>query len=354
MVPYAGWEMPVQYEGIVAEHTAVRTRAGVFDVSHMGELVMSGPYAAQVVDYLVTNRIQDLEVGACRYTVACNAEGGSLDDLIVYRQGLEKFLIVCNASNREKMSEHFAKAAKDHCEFRDISNETSLVALQGPRAEAILSRAGVPAAVTGMKSFRLADASLAGENVTIARTGYTGEDGFEIFAPWNAAPRIWAALFEAGQQDDIKPCGLGARDTLRLEAKLALYGNELDEQTSPLEAGLGWVVKLDKGDFVGRAALVAQKERGLPRSLVGLEMVGRGIARTGYPVFDASQKERIGHVTSGCPSPTLKVGTASKNIGLAYVPPSSSAIGTKLFIEIRGQQVEATVVRTPFYKRTQS
>jgi aminomethyltransferase len=347
MVPFAGWEMPVQYTGVTDEHNAVRNAVGLFDVSHMGELEMRGVYAGQVVNYLITNDASKLEDGRALYTTCCNAQGTVLDDLIIYRAREDRYLIVCNASNRDKIVEVFKNAAKDHCEFVDRTDETALIALQGPKAMKVLEQAGDVAHVLALPNFGFADARILNVDVTIARTGYTGEDGVEIFCPWDAAPRIWEGLMELGKPFGIKPAGLGARDTLRLECKMALYGNEIDETTNPLEAGLGWVVKLDKGDFVGRSVLENVKKQGTTRKLVGLEMTGRGIARHGYPVKDAEGGNVIGQVTSGSPSPTL-----GKNIALAYVPNAQSAIGTKIYVDCRGKDVEAVVVKTPFYKRS--
>ncbi len=346
MVPFAGWEMPIQYSGIVDEHQAVRTAAGLFDVSHMGELEMRGPYAGQVVDYLVTNDVGKLEVGQALYTCACNAQGTVLDDLIVYRAGDERYLIVCNASNRDKMSEVFRRAAENHCEFEDRSDATALLALQGPKAFDVLALAGKDAAsLSSLKSFHFRDAVVANVACTVARTGYTGEDGVEIFCAWNDAPALWRSLVELGKPLGLKPVGLGARDTLRLEARLSLYGNDIDEGTNPLEAGLGWVVKFaTKGDFVGRAALEAIKAQPLPRKLVGFEVTGRGVARHGYPLRDLEGKEG-GVCTSGNPGPTV-----GKNIGLGYLPASMTAIGTELLVDCRGRNIEARVVKTPFYK----
>jgi aminomethyltransferase len=347
MVPFAGWEMPVQYSGVTDEHHTVRKAVGLFDVSHMGELEMRGVYAGQVVNYLITNDASKLEDGRAVYTCCCNPEGTVLDDLIVYRAREDRYLIVCNASNREKIANVFRSAAKDHCEFVDRTDETALIALQGPKAMKVLELAGDVANVLQLPAFGFADARILNVDVTIARTGYTGEDGVEIFCPWNDAPRIWEGLMQLGQPHGIKPCGLGARDTLRLECKMALYGNEIDETTNPLEAGLGWAVKLDKGDFVGREVLARVKQQGVTRKLVGLEVTGRGIARHGYPVKDADGGNVIGQVTSGSPSPTL-----NKNIALAYVPNAQSAIGTKIWVDCRGKDVEAVVVKTPFYKRS--
>jgi glycine cleavage system T protein (aminomethyltransferase) len=341
MVPFAGYSMPVQYGGITEEHNAVRREAGLFDVSHMGRLELEGQYAFDVVNYLVTNDLGRIQDGQAMYTVACKADGTILDDLIVYRRSRTSILVVCNASNRPKMMGHFAQASRDHCEFRDLSERLALIALQGPRSFELCARAG-GADLAAIAGFHLRSGRLAGVEVTAARTGYTGEDGLELFCATGDAPRLWRALLSAG----ARPAGLGARDTLRLEARLCLYGNDIDETTTPLEAGLGWVVKLEKGDFIGRAALEQQKVAGLSRKLVGFEMVGRGIARHGYPITAPSGGPPLGTVTSGGPSITL-----GKNIGLGYVPTALSTNGTSLGIEIRGKTVEATVVKTPFYKR---
>jgi aminomethyltransferase len=346
IVPFAGWEMPVQYTGIVDEHQAVRTAAGLFDVSHMGELRLRGEYAAHVVDYLVTNDAKKLVDGQAMYTCACNEGGTILDDLIVYRREQHDWLVVCNASNRAKMSAHFERAAKDHCEFEDQSDATALIALQGPRAFEVLAALGPEgAALASLPSFRFADTTLTGVKCTVARTGYTAEDGVEIFCGWNDAPAIWVALMQAGKDAGVKAIGLGARDTLRLEGRLSLYGNDIDETTNPLEAGLGWVVKLDKGDFIGRAALTRIKGEPMPRKLVGFEVLGRGIARHGYPLRDAGGRE-VGVCTSGSPGPTV-----GKNIGLGYLPSAMSAIGATFSVDCRGKNIDAVVVTTPFYKR---
>jgi len=346
IVPFAGWEMPVQYTGIVDEHQAVRRAVGLFDVSHMGELRLRGEYAAHVVDYLVTNDAKKLADGQAMYTCACNEHGTILDDLIVYRHAQDDWLIVCNASNRDKMSAHFARAARDHCDFADESDRTALIALQGPRAFDVLGAIGGDASgLSSLASFRFRAAEVAGVRCTPSRTGYTGEDGVEIFCAWEDAPTLWRALMTAGKDHGIKPVGLGARDTLRLEARLSLYGNDIDETTNPIEAGLGWVVKMDKGDFVGRATLAKVKAEPMARKLVGFEVTGRGVARHGYPLLDAAG-QKVGVCTSGSPGPTV-----GKNIGLGYLPASMSQIGAKFFVDCRGKSVEAVVVPTPFYKR---
>jgi aminomethyltransferase len=346
IVPFAGWEMPVQYTGIVDEHVAVRTAAGIFDVSHMGELRVRGDYAADVVDYLVTNDVKKLADGQAMYTCCCNEEAHILDDLIVYRRTQDDWLVVCNASNREKITAHFAKACKDHCELQDESDATALVALQGPRAFDVLAKLGSDAAALHtLRSFHFRDAVVGGVPCTPARTGYTGEDGVEIFCKWEDAPRLWRALLEAGLSLGLKAAGLGARDTLRLEARLSLYGNDIDETTNPIEAGLGWVVKVEKGDFIGRAALMEIKARPLPRKLVGFEVTGRGVARHGYPLRN-TQGQEVGLCTSGSPAPTV-----GKNLGLGYLPSAMAEVGTGFLVDCRGKNVEAVVAKTPFYKR---
>jgi aminomethyltransferase len=339
LVPFAGYSMPVSYAGTIKEHTAVRTDAGLFDVSHMGELFLEGANALAAVDALVTNDLSKLAVGQAAYALCCNEAAKVLDDLIIYRLSETTVLIVCNAGNREKISGYVKQAVAGKCDFRDASDEISLIALQGPKAFEILGKVAGDA-FSSLASFHIADGTVAGKAVRVARTGYTGEDGVELFAANEDITAVWNALIEAG----AAPCGLGARDTLRLEAKLPLYGHELDEETTPLEAGLGRWVKLDAGDFVGKAALVAEREKGSAKTLVGFEMVGRGIGRQGHPVLVDGTP--VGVVTSGGPSPTL-----GKNIGLAYVPKSASEVGTKLGIDVRGNVVEAVVIKTPFYKR---
>jgi len=346
MVPFTGFELPVQYTGIVDEHQAVRTACGIFDVSHMGELEMRGEYAAQVVDYLITNDASKLVDGQALYTCACNEQGTILDDLIVYRAAQDRWLIVCNASNHDKMAAVFRKAAENHCEFEDRTDETALLALQGPKAFDVLDRAGGDAAkLRELKPFHFRDAVVANVRCTVARTGYTGEEGVEIFCAWNDAPALWDQLVELGKPLGLKPAGLGARDTLRLEARLSLYGNDIDETTNPYEAGLGWTVKLDKPMFVGKAALEKVKAEPLARKLVGFEVTGRGIARQGYPLRDL-EGNQVGVATSGSPGPTI-----GKNVGLGYLPSALTAIGTKFLVDCRGKNVEAVVVKTPFYKR---
>jgi aminomethyltransferase len=348
-VPFAGWEMPIQYKGIAAEHTAVRERVGLFDVSHMGELRVTGPGALAAVNALITNDLAKAEDGQAVYTCCCNAAGTILDDLIVYRRSETDVLVVCNASNRPKISAHFAEALRGKAEFRDESDDTALIAVQGPRALELVGLCGSSIDAASLRSFRFADGSVAAVKVTIARTGYTGEDGVELFCANAGAPRLFGALIDAGQSLGVEAIGLGARDTLRLEARLSLYGNEIDETTNPIEAGLSWTVKLDKaGGFLGRDAIAKVKADGPSRTIVGFEMTGRGIARHGYPLLSSSG-ETIGVCTSGGPSPTL-----GKSIGLGYLPIGMSAIDTPFLVDCRGKSIAAKVVKTPFYKRQPS
>ncbi|HET8933309.1 MAG TPA: glycine cleavage system aminomethyltransferase GcvT [Polyangiales bacterium] len=346
LVEYAGWEMPVQYSGVTDEHQATRNAVGVFDVSHMGELHLEGPGAAACLNTLITNDLGKLASGRALYTVACNEQGTILDDLIVYRIAAEHFLVVCNAANLEKMHAHFAQHTRGQCEYQNRSDSTALLALQGPRAAELVQVMGA-VELSALPRFGVVRGTLAGVEVLAARTGYTGEDGYELFCASDAATTLWQALLDKGAAQGIKPIGLAARDTLRLEARLALYGNEIDETTTPLEAGLGWVVKLDKPSFLGRDALLAQRERGLSRKLVGFEMVGRGIARHGHAIVSSDGTHTLGHVTSGAPG--LSVG---KNIGLGYVPTDQAELGTRIDILIRDKPIEARICPTPFYKRS--
>jgi aminomethyltransferase len=352
MVPFAGWHMPVQYAGVKAEHLAVRGAVGLFDVSHMGEIELSGSGALALVDHIITNRVAKLVDGQALYTCACNDQGMILDDLIVYRHAADRLVVVCNASNREKIVDHFRTQLDllgAECSLDDASDRTALLALQGPKAFDVLAALGAAgAALADLGFFRLTQTTLADVPCTVARTGYTGEDGVEIFCPSDGAVDVWRALLAHGADAGIQPCGLAARDTLRLEARLSLYGNDIDETTHPLEAGLGWVVKLKDRDFIGRDALAKIRADGPVRKLIGFEMVGRGIARQGYPLQDEAGAS-LGVCTSGSPAPSL-----GKSIGLGYVPTASSDIGSKLFVDCRGRAIEAVVVATPFYKRGNS
>lgn len=341
MVDFTGFHMPLQYgDGILAEHKAVREGAGLFDVSHMGEAEFRGPRALEAIQKLVTNDASKLEDNRALYTAVCLPSGGIVDDCIVYRFGPEHFRIVINASNIDKDLAHFREYAGHVCDISDLSDQFALLAIQGPKAVA-MTNGLCDADLADIPPFGLGAAHIAGVDVVAARTGYTGEDGFELFVPAEGATAVWDALVEAG----AKPIGLGARDTLRLEARLCLYGNDIDESTSPLEAGLGWTVKLAKGvDFVGAEVLREQKSAGVQRKLVGFSIEGRGIARPGWDVVDG--EEVVGQVTSGGPAPT--VGGA---VGMAYVPAALAAPGTTLTLRKGKKTLSAVTVKGPFYKR---
>ncbi len=345
IIEFGGWWMPVQYSSIIEEHRAVRTAAGLFDLSHMGEFEVSGAQALSFLQFATTNDVSKLEVGQAQYNVMCYPDGGIVDDLIIYRLP-DKYLVVVNASNIEKdLNWLYESRIISGADFvlKNVSYATALISLQGPKALEILQPL-VDIDLSKIAYYSCAEGSVDGVPAVIARTGYTGEDGFELFFNRAKAEALWDKLMEAGKPYGTLPIGLGARDTLRLEAKMALYGNDIDSTVNPLEAGLGWVVKFDKGNFTGKGALLKQKSQGLKRKLVGFEMTGRGIARHGYNVV--KEGKPIGKVTSGAPSPSL-----NKNIGLALVPVAESEIGSKLEIEIRDQPVEAVVVKTPFYVR---
>jgi len=345
MIDFGGWDMPVQYSGLTEEHRAVRERAGLFDVSHMGECRLTGPDSEKAVNRLVTNDIKAMADGQIMYSPMCNERGGTVDDLIVYRLTKENFLLVINASNTEKDVTWIG----NHIQGFDVTvtDESPLwgqLALQGPEAQAILSElVDFDPEEIGFFTFRLVN--LAGREVILSRSGYTGEDGFEIYCPAGATGEIWSLLLEKGAPRGILPCGLGARDTLRFEAALPLYGNELGDDISPLEAGLGMFVKLEGEDFIGREALLKQKEGGLERKIVGFEMTGKGIPRHGYPVFDAQEKE-IGAVTTGYAAPTV-----GKTVGLALIDADSAAMGTEILIGIRSKMIPAAVCSKRFYTK---
>ncbi|MGZ6259522.1 MAG: glycine cleavage system aminomethyltransferase GcvT [Candidatus Limnocylindrales bacterium] len=348
LIEFSGWEMPVQYAGILEEHRAVRERAGLFDLSHMGELWLTGPGAGAALAFALVSDPPRLAVGRAHYSMMCVPDGGIVDDLIVYREAAERFLVVPNASNREAVARAFRERLGGfQTAFDDASLRTALIAVQGPRAKAILGPL-TDVELDGLPYYSIARGTAAGVAAHVARTGYTGEDGFELFVAWADAPAVWDRLMEAGAPEGLVPIGLGARDTLRLEAGMPLYGNELDLTPNPFEAGLGRVVKLDKpGDFVGRAALERVAEAGPRKALVGLVMRGRGIARHGYPVFvPAAADGPSGQITSGTASPTLGV-----PIAMAYVPPAAAALGTMVDVGVRDARVAAEVVSLPFYSR---
>jgi aminomethyltransferase len=344
MVEFGGWNMPVQYTGIVDEHTATRNAAGLFDISHMGQINVNGPDALSFLQHIATQDVATIALGMANYSLLCYPDGGIVDDIFIYHLP-DRYLVVVNASNADKdfawMQQH---SSNFNVQLENISDATTMLALQGPNAEAILDRVS-DIDVKALWFHGVVEGVLLGEVPTIiARTGYTGEDGFELFFENAYAARVWNGLLEEGESDGLKPIGLGARDSLRFEPKLALYGHEISEQINPYEAGLGWVVKLDKGEFIGREALQQIKATGARRKLVGLEMTGRGIARQGYQVATIDG-EVIGEVTSGMPAPTI-----GKNFALALVRTDLAKVGTELDVVIRGKPVRAVVVKTPFYQ----
>ena len=343
MVDFGGWDMPVQYTGILDEHHAVRSAVGLFDVSHMGEIEIRGPEAARLANYVTTNDVSRLKLGQAQYSALLYEHGGFVDDLLVHKVAEDHFFICCNASNQEKNYAHIRDTNRFDAQVDYASERHAQLAVQGPRALATLQKL-TPVDLASIRYYWFTDATVCGAPARIARTGYTGEDGFEVYVAPDEAPRLWNAILEAGRECGIKPCGLSARNTLRLEAKMALYGHEIDASITPLEADLAWIVKLDKGDFLGRETLVKQQARGITRRLIGFEMRGRGIARDGYEVL--LNGACAGWVTSGSPSPTL-----NKNIGLCYLPVEHAVPGRRIDILIRNQPVEAETVPTPFYKR---
>ena len=343
MVDFGGWDMPVQYTGIIEEHQAVRTAVGLFDVSHMGEIEIRGPGALRLADFVTTNHVAKLKTGQAHYSGLLYEHGGFVDDILVHKVADDHYFLCVNASNQEKDYEHIRAQNRFDAEVDFASNRYAQLALQGPRARAVLQPL-TPVDLSAIKYYWFTDGEVCGVPARIAHTGYTGEDGFEVYVAPEEAEKIWRRFLEAGAAAGIKPCGLGARNTLRLEAKMALYGHEIDASISPLEADLAWIVKLDKGDFVGRDALLRQKETGVRRRLAGFEMRGRGIGREGYEVLlDGAP---AGWVTSGSPSPTL-----NKNIGLCYLPVDRCQPGQAIQVMVRNQPVDARIVETPFYKR---
>jgi aminomethyltransferase len=339
MMAFAGYEMPIEFRGVVDEHLAVRTRAGLFDVSHMGEFFVEGPEAESFLQALTPNDVSRLSVGQAQYSALTTEAGTFVDDLLVSRLDQSRYLVVVNASNVEKDFAWMESRRPRGASLVNASEDYALLALQGPNAEALLS-AVTDVDLRAMKYYRFAEGNVFGTPATVSRTGYTGEDGFEILIESQKGERVARGLLDRG----AAPIGLAARDTLRLEAKMALYGNDIDEEHTVLEADLEWIVKWQKGDFLGREALARQKQQGVPRKLVGFEMVDRGIARHGYPVLAGGAPS--GAVTSGTFAPYLK-----KNIGLAYLPIPYSVPGSEIEVEIRGRRAKAVVVPTPFYKR---
>jgi len=344
MVPFAGYNMPVQYAGVNVEHETVRNAVGVFDVSHMGEFLLNGPDALDLIQRVTTNDASTLTIGRAQYSCMPNGKGGIVDDLIVYKIKEEQYLLVVNASNIEKDWNWISSHNTENVEMRNVSDDYSLLAIQGPKAiEAMQSLTTVD--LSAIKYYHFEIGPFAGvEHVIISATGYTGSGGFEIYVKNEYAKQVWDMVFEAGAPFGIAPIGLAARDTLRLEMGFCLYGNDIDDTTSPIEAGLGWVTKFTK-DFVDSDVLKAQKEAGVSRKLIGFEMIDRGIPRHDYKVLDANGNE-IGKVTSGTQGPSVK-----KAIGLAYVATDHAAVDSEIFIEIRDKGVKAKVVKYPFYKK---
>jgi aminomethyltransferase len=351
MVEFNGWDMPVEYPsagGIMAEHNAVRTGVGIFDVSHMGDIRLAGSQALAAVQHISMNDASRLAIGQAQYSALLYPEGTFVDDVIVHRLGEDEHLLVINAGTREKDFNWVRENTRQFdCKVEHLSDDFTQIAIQGPKGVSLLQKL-TDADLSAVKFYWVTRGTVCGlKNILIARTGYTGEDGFEIYIPTDEATsvRVWNEILAAGKEFGVVPCGLGSRNTLRLEAKLPLYGHEISDTINVWEAGLDRFIKMEKPEFIGRAALEQAKAAGLKKTLVGLEMVERGIARDGYKVLDEAGKE-VGYVTSGSPAPFLK-----KNIALAYVPPELSIVGTKVKVEIRGQGVGAQVVPTPFYKR---
>ncbi|WP_078597094.1 glycine cleavage system aminomethyltransferase GcvT [Evansella clarkii] len=344
-IDFGGWDLPVQFSGIKEEHEAVRTKAGLFDVSHMGEIEVKGKDALPYLQKMLTNNVAKLKDYACQYHAMCYENGGTVDDLVLYKRNEEDYLLVVNASNIEKDYEWLTQHAEGEVEISNVSDEYAQIAVQGPLAEQITQKL-TETDLSEITFFKFREGvSLDGKEVLISRTGYTGEDGFEIYCRPEDAADLWKAVLSAGKEDGIVPCGLGARDTLRFEARLPLYGQELSKDITPVEAGIGFAVKPDKDeDFFGKEVLKKQKEEGASRKLVGLEMIDKGIPRTDYEVF--KDGEKIGFVTTGTQSPTLK-----KNVGLALIDSKYKDLDTEVEVQVRKRRLKAKVVATPFYKR---
>lgn len=346
LVGFVGWELPVQFSGIIAEHNAVRGEAGLFDVSHMGEIFVTGPEAEAALNYLTCNDVKSLYDGRAQYSAITNEKGGVVDDIIVYRFSKNKYLLCVNASNIARDFDWLKTKNKFDAKFENQSEAFGQIAIQGPKAAGILAKLLGRPEVLDVKYYHFMESEYSGIPLILARTGYTGEDGFEIFSPAPHTEKIWNGLLEVGEADGLKPCGLGARDSLRLEAAFPLHGHELSEDVSAIESGLGWIVKLDKGDFIGRDALLAHRDQGSPRSLAGFVVLDPGIAREREKVFAADGRE-IGVTTSGTKTPTV-----NKALGLALVASAEAKIGAKVSIEVRGRKLSCEIVKRPFYKRT--
>lgn len=344
IIDFGGWSLPVQYTGILEEHKAVRSAAGLFDVSHMGEIIIKGPDAEKFVQELVTNDAANIEDGQVMYTPMCYHDGGVVDDILVYKFNKEEYLLVVNASNTDKDFQWLMDNIEGSVEITNVSNQYAQLALQGPKAESILQKL-TKASLKEVKFYHfMPEIDLKGVKAMVSRTGYTGEDGFEIYVSSQDAVELWEILMQCGKPEGLVPVGLGARDTLRFEAALPLYGQELSEDISPLEAGLGMFVKLSKSNFIGKQVLTAQKQNGIPRKLVGIEMVDRGIARSHYPVMKGG--ENIGFVTSGSFSPSL-----GKNLGMALLNSEYALEGMEIEVVIRNKLLKAKIVKKPFYAK---
>lgn len=342
MVPFGGWDMPVQYSGVIQEHEAVRTKVGLFDVSHMGEFLIEGPEARTFLQHVTTNDVEKLYDGRCQYTILCYDNGTVVDDLIISQIDATHYIAVVNASNIQKDFDWLKKQNRFNCQLTNVSDEFSLIAVQGPNAEKLVQRL-VADSIAELKYYHFRKSNYKAHDVRVFRTGYTGEDGFELMIPNIAAAELWNDLLKQGEDLGVQPIGLGARDTLRLEAAYSLYGHEINDSICPIEAKLGWVISFDKSDYIGKAALLADKENP-KRLLYGFEMIDAGIARDGYPV--KAKSGQMGFVTSGTHSPTLK-----KSIGLALIGDVGLKLGDEIEIDVRGKLKKARLVKTPFYKR---
>lgn len=345
IVPFAGWELPVQYTGVIPEHHAVRQASGLFDVSHMGEVFVTGPEAEKAIDALTCNDVKTLVDGKAQYSAITNEQGGVVDDIIVYRYSPRKYLICVNAANSDKDFQWFLDHNRFDAEFTNKSSLYGQIALQGPKALKILSAAQGFSDIGGLAYFHFTERELFGVDVIVARTGYTGEDGFELFVPWDETVSVWDNLLEIGSAEGLAPAGLGARDSLRLEACLPLHGHELGDDISAYESGLGWIVKLNKGDFVGKEALAEQRANGIPRGLAGFFVDDPGIVRHGDSLLSV-EGQAVGQCTSGTKTPTV-----NRALGLGLVKTDYAKEGTSIVAAVRGKNLRCTVVKRPFYKR---
>lgn len=343
IIDFGGWALPVEYTGIIPEHEAVRTKAGLFDVSHMGEILVTGEDAETFLQRVLTNDISVLKDNQIAYTTMCRPDGGIIDDFLVYKYSNVEYLLVVNAANTEKDFNWLEENILEDVKVEDISAKYALLALQGPLAQNILQKT-TPADLNEIEFYRFKDIKIGDIETMVSRTGYTGEDGFELYFAAEKAEEMWELLLSAGKDEGLIPAGLGARDTLRFEASLPLYGNELNENITPLEAGLGFCVKLNKDNFIGKEALAKQKEEGLKRKIIGFEMIDRGIPRSNYEIF--AEGEKIGYVTTGSYSPTLK-----KNLGLALIDSDYTKIGTEIEVLVRKKSLKAKVIKKPFYSK---